>query len=236
MDATATTKLEKALTRLGMWGGMRAFASIVVALVGSVLLLVSLVPSAADLFPRASPKIIYVVATGFGLLLGLFGHFAAEAWDRFLFEACYGPSGAWLDAAAKPFHLFPPGAPLKATRGQAVPHLGPKINTGHEIYREAVKLAKRQAERWERIEHPLILSWALRGLLWPSLTVAIVAGIAGIAAWFAGAIAEAPRLLAVAVASLLLQVLLLASYLHFRMAHMLRLYQDVASHHAKRKS
>lgn len=236
MDATATTKLEKALTRLGMWGGMRAFASIVVALVGSVLLVVSLVPSALDLFPRASPKIIYVVTVGFGLLLGLLGHFAAEAWDRFLFEAFYGPRGAWLDTAAKPFHLFPPGTPLKSIRAQAVPHLGPKVNTGHEIYREAVKLAKRQAERWERIEHPLILSWILRGLLWPNLVVAAFSFLIGIAAWFAGAVAEAPRLLAVAGACLILQVLLLASYLHFRMAHMLRLYQDVASHHPKRKS
>lgn len=236
MDITVTTKLEKALTRLGMWGVAREIAPVTVALAGSVLLLESLVPSAVDLFPRASPKIIHVVVVGCGLLLGMLGHFAAEFWDRVLFEACYGPHGKWLDSAVKPFHLFSPGAALKSVREQAAHHLGPKVHVGDDTYQEIVKLAKRQVVRWERIEHPLIFSRVLRGLLWPSLIVAALSFIAGIGSWFTGVVEASPRLLAVAAACLVLQLLLLASYLQFRMEHMLRLYQDVASHHGKRKS
>jgi len=236
MDVAGTTKLEKALTWLGMWGATRLFAPIVVPLVGSILLLESLVPSAADLFPGAPLRIIHVVVVGSGLLLGLLGHFAAEFWDRVFFEAWYGPRGKWLDSASKPFHLFASGGALKSVRNQAAHHLAPKTDLANGIYREAVKIARRQVERWERVGHPLILSWAFRGLLWPNLVVAVLAFIAGIGSWLSGSVEEVPRLLAVAAACLILQLLLLACYIHFRMDHMLRLYHDVASHHAKRKS
>ena len=236
MDVAGMTKLEKALTWLGMWGAMRLFAPIVVALIGSILLLESLVPSAVDLFPGASLRIIHVVVIGSGLLVGLLGHFAAEFWDRVFFEAWYGPRGKWLDLASKPLHLFAPGSPLKSLRSQASYHLTPKAELTNDLYREAVKLARRQVVRWERIEHPLILSQVLRSLLWPNVAIAAFAFSAGVASSIAGRVEEVPRLLAVAVACLILQLLLMASYVHFRMDHLLRLYHDVASHHAKRKS
>lgn len=234
MSAPLTGKIEKALTRLGLWGAMRTFFPITVALLGSVLLLESLAGSASRLFPLAPANVIHAVAIGTGLLLGLFGHFAGDLWDRFFFEAGYGPRGRWLDTTSRPLSLFPEGAALRKVRSQAAQALKTEIDDG--FYRQAVKLARRQAERWELVEHPLILSWTVRGLLGPCLVAAVLAGAAAAAALLLGVVDEIVRPLAIGGAGLLLGVLLLNFYAGNRMEHMLRLYQDVALHHGKRKS
>jgi hypothetical protein len=233
MDVALTSKAEKAVTRLGMWGAMRAAFPITTALLGSVLLLESLTTSVARLLPRAPVNAIHAVAIGAGLLLGLFGHFLGEFWDRRLFEAAYGPQGYWRDAASRPLSLFPPGAPLKKLRSQAAHAM--KLEALEGFYRQAVKLARRQVERWELVEHPLILSWTARGLLGPCLVAAVAAASAAGAAALLGAVGEIPRLLAIGLGSLLLAALLLVCYADHRMEHMLRLYQDVATHPAKKK-
>jgi len=232
MDVALTPRLERAVTRLGMWGAMRAAFPLTVALLGSVLLVESLAAPVARLLPHAPLNAVHAVAVGAGLLLGLLGHFFGEAWDRRLFEAAYGPEGRWRDTATRPLSLFPAGAPLRKLRSQAAHAM--KTEEGAAFYRQAVKLARRQVERWERIEHPLILSWTARGLLGPCLATAVAAALVAAAA-LVGALREIPPLLAIDLGSLLLGGLLLICYADQRMEHMLRLYQDVATHPAKKK-
>jgi len=233
MDDAFFAKAERALTWLGWWGTLRVFFPIAVALLGSVLLLESLAGSAARLLPHAPLNAVHAVAFGAGLLLGLLGHSIGELWDRRFFEGRYGPRGGWLDATSRPLSLFPAGAPLKKSRNEAAHAMKLEVSDG--LYRQAVKLARRQVERWERVERPLILSWSARGLLGPCAATALLAVLGALAASPLGAAAEIPRLLAIGAGSLLLGTLLLVCYADLRMEHMLRLYQDVATHPAKKK-
>jgi hypothetical protein len=235
MGLDLTTRVEKLLTWLGMLGAMQGFPALAAAVIGSVVLLESLTPPVAGLLPRAPVNAIHLFAVGIGLLLGLIGHFAGDFWDRVVFEAYYGPRGRWLDAAGRPLLVFPAGAALKRQRDQAA-HAIPRQPEAEEgIYRQAAKVAQRQVERWERIEHPLILSRLVRGFLWPCLFVACLASSAAAVFPFFGAATEAPRLLAAGGGCLGLALLVLVPYSHLRVEHMIRLYQDVAAHAGKRK-
>lgn len=235
MGLNLTTRAEKLLTWLGMWGAMRGFLALPAALIASVALVESLTPPLTRLLSAVPVSVIHVFAVGIGLLLGLLGYFAGEFWDRVVFEACYGPQGWWLDSAQRPLLIFPVGSALKRHRNQAVQALPRKPDTGEGIYREAAKVARRQVERWERIEHPLILARFVRGFLWPCLFVACLACCAAAILPFVGAATEAPRLLAAGGGCLGLTLLLLVPYSHLRVEHMTRLYQDVAAHAGKRK-
>jgi hypothetical protein len=235
MALDLTTRTENLLTRLGMWGTIQGFAALAAVTVGSVALLESLTPPVARLLSAVPVNALHIFAIGIGLILGLIGYFAGDVWDRVFFEACYGPQGRWLDADRRPLLVFPAGSALNRLRRQAAQALPRKPETGEETYREAIKVARRQAERWERIEHPLILARFVRGFLWPCLIVACMASCAAVFALLLGGAAEAPRLLATAGAWLVLGLVLLASYSSLRAAHMIRLYQDVAAHSGKRK-
>jgi hypothetical protein len=233
-----TSRTEKLLTRLGMWGAVRGSSSLVVALILSVALLESLAPSVVRLLSSGPVNSVHVFAVGIGLLVGMIGYFAGDVWDRVVFEACYGPQGMWLDAARRPFLVFPAGSALKRARAQAAQALPRKSDTSDTekgVYREAVKIAKRQAERWERIEHPLILSRFLRGLLWPCLSVACLLFCSAAILPGVGAATKAPLFLLAGGGCLALTFLCLVPYSHLRVEHMLRLYQDVAAHHTKKK-
>lgn len=234
MSVTNPTRLERLLTWLGLWGALRTFVPLLLAQLVAIGLFESLLPSASRLFPRAPLNFLHFMAVGAGLFCGLLGHFAGEVWDRVVFEGGYGLRGRWLDAAGRPLGIFPPGGELKQARAQAAQTPALK-DAGEGIYWEAVKLARRQAERWERIEQPLLLSRIVRSLLCPILAVAGLATFAALAS-AAGPREETPRLLAVAGSALLLGLLLLAPYARLRMTHMLRLYQDVAAHQSRRKS
>jgi hypothetical protein len=234
MSLDLTTKTEKLLTWLGLWGAMRGFVPLASAVVVSVALLELLTPPVIRFFAAVPVNLIHVFAVGIGLLLGLVGYFAGDSWDL-LFEMFYGPRGKWVDTTSRPLVAFPPGEPLKRHRGQAAQVLPRKPESEDDIYREAVKIAKRQAERWEGIEHPLMLSRFMRALLWPLLFVAILA-LCGAAVFpFVGAAAEAPRLLATGAACLALTLACLAPYSSRRVEHMIRLYRDVAGHAPKKK-
>jgi hypothetical protein len=234
-----TTSIESLLTRLGLWGAMRVFSAILAAVLGAILFLEFLVPSAARLFPEVRLNALHFFAVGIGLLLGLIGHFAADVWDRVVFEAAYGPRGRWIAASRPPLSGFPPGEALRLARSQAAQALPRKPETDADIDREAVKVARRQAERWERIERPLILARVVRGLLWPGL---IAAALALIAAAFTGSLhsaAEGLQLLLLSGGYLCLTLLLLIPYARLRVEYLLRLYQSVAAHPAhpvKRKA
>ena len=230
-----TTRTEKVLSRLGMWGAVQGATSLVVAIILSVALLESLAPSVARLLSPGSPNVIHVFAVGIGLLLGLIGYFAGDVWDRVIFEAWYGPQGKWLDAARRPFLVFSTGSALKRARDQAAQAHSRKPDAEEDVYREAVKIARRQAERWERIEHPLILARFLRGLLWPCLLVACLVFCSAAILPGVGAATEVPRFLLTGGGCLALALLCLVPYSRLRVEHMLRLYQDLVAHHAKKK-
>jgi hypothetical protein len=235
MHPALTAKTESLLTRLGLWGALQGFPALVAAIVGSVALLVTLAPLFARLFPTIAINVLYVVAVGLGLLLGLIGHFAGDVWDRIIFEAYYGPGGWWRNSVQSPLLVFPPGALLTRERTQATQALSRKLQTHGEIYREAVKVARRQLERWQRIEHPLILSQFVRGFVSPSLFVFLLAFCSGAVSPFFGTAKEVRSFLLVGASCLVLTLLLLIPYAHLRVEHMIRLYQDVAEHHRKRK-
>jgi hypothetical protein len=231
--------VEKVLTGLGAWGALRFRAPLVTAVFSSILLLELLVPSLARLFPGVPPNLLHFFAISIGLLLGVIGHFIADLWDRVVFARWYGPRGSWLDTTQPPLFVFPAGVELKRLRAMAVQALPKKPTSDERIDREVVKVAQRQLERWERIEHPLILGQLVRGLLWPSLFASILAVAAGVLASPLGAAAAGPSLLAVGAAYVVLTLLVLVPYTRLRVEFLLRLYQDVVAHPAhppKRKS
>jgi hypothetical protein len=234
MGLDLTTKTEKLLTWLGMWGAMRGFCPLTAAIVVSVALLESLTPPVARLFSSVPVNLIHVFAVGIGLLLGVIGYFAGDSWDL-LFEMFYGPKGKWIERARGPLVVFPAGFALKRHRSQAAQALPRKPDTADGIYREAVKLAKRQVERWEGIERPLILSRFMRGFLWPCAFATILA-LGGAAIFpLVGVATAAPRFLATVGGCFVLALVCLVPYSHLRVEHMIRLYQDVAGHVVKKK-
>jgi len=235
MGLHLTTKTETLLTWLGMWGAMRGFFPLTAAIVVSVALLESLTPPVVRLFSGVPVNLVHVFAVGIGLLLGLVGHFAGDSWDL-LFETFYGPQGKWLETSRNPFLVFPSGPTLRRHRDQAAQALPRKPDAEKEVYREAVKVAKRQAERWEGIERPLILSRFMRSVLWPCLFAAILATCGAAILPLFGAAIEVPRFLATAGGSLVLALSLLVPYSHLRFEYMVRLYRDVAGHSPKRKA
>jgi hypothetical protein len=234
MGLDLTTRIEKLLTWLGMWGAMRGFLPLTCAIVLSVALLEFLTPPVARLFASVPSNLIHVFAVGIGLLLGLIGYFAGDSWDL-LFEMFYGPKGKWLDATGRPLLVFPSGTTLKRHRGQAVHALPRKPDTDEAVYVEAVKIARRQVERWEGIENPLTLSRFMRSLLWPCVFAAILALCGAGIFPFVGAAAESPRLLATGGGCLALTLVCLVPYSHLRVQHMVRLYGDVAGHAPKKR-
>ncbi len=229
-----TTKTEKLLTWFGLWGAMRGFVPLASAVVVSVALLELLTPPIVRFFAAVPVNLIHVFAVGIGVLLGLVGYFAGDSWDL-LFEMFYGPRGKWVDATGRPLLAFSPGEPLKRHRDQAALALPRKPDSEDGVYRDAVKIAKRQAERWQGIEHPLMLSRFMRALLWPFLFAAILAFCGAAIFPLVGARAEAPRLLATGAAYLVLTLACLVPYSRRRVEHMIRLYRDVAGHAPKKK-
>jgi hypothetical protein len=236
MDLDLTTRTERLLTRLGLWGAVRGPAALVASLVVTIALLESLTPPLGRLFPSVPTSLIQVFAVAAGVLFGLIGSFAGDFWDRDFFEACYGSHGWWLGADRGPLLVFPAGSALSRARTQAAQALARELDVEKRgIYREAVRVARRQAERWERIEHPLILSQFVRGLLWPLLSVALLASGAAAVCPFFGVEGLAWRFLAAGGGCFLFALLLLTLYSHLRVEHMVRLYQDVAGHSIKKK-
>jgi hypothetical protein len=235
MGLDLTTKTEKLLTWLGMWGAMRGLVPLASAIVVSIVLLEFLTPPAIRFFSAVPVNFIHVVAVGIGLLLGLVGYFAGDSWDL-LFETFYGPKGKWADTASKPFLVFAPGDPLTRQRNLAAQSLPRKPGSEDDVYREAVKIARRQVERWDGIEHPLVLSRFFRALLWPFLFAALLA-LCGAAIFpLVGAAAEAPRLLVIAAGCLVFMLACLVPYSGRRAEHMIRLYRDVAGHAPKKRA
>ena len=76
----------------------------------------------------------------------------------------------------------------------------------------------------------------MRGLLWPSVFVAILGAAAAVIVPLLGAAPEAPRFLVTAGICVALAAVFLIPYSTLRVEHMIRLYQDVADHTPRKKS
>jgi len=225
-------RVEKVLTRLGAWEALRSGAALVVAVLSCILLLELLTPILARLFPGVPPNRLHFFVIAIGLFLGLIGHFVADAWDRVVFARWYGPGGTWLNTTQSPLLVFPAGAELKRLRALAVQALPRKPESDERIDREVLRAAQRQQERWERIEHLLLLGQLVRGLLWPGVFAAVLAVVAAVLAAPLGVRAVGPLLLAAGAAYVILTLLVLVPYTRLRVEFLLRLYQDVAAHPA----
>ena len=70
MGLDLTTRIEKLLTWLGLWGAMRGFFPLAAAIALSVALLESLTSPVARLFPSVPVNLIHVFSVGTGILLG----------------------------------------------------------------------------------------------------------------------------------------------------------------------
>jgi hypothetical protein len=232
MAPDGTTRLEKVLTRLGAWGALRSGAALVAAVLSSILLLELLTPFLARLFAGVPSNRLHFFVIATGLFLGLIGHFVADAWDRIVFARWYGPGGFWLTTTQPPLLVFPAGAELKRLRALAVQALPRKPESDERIDREVVKVAQRQQQRWERIEHLLILGQLVRGFLWPGVFSAAAAVVAAVLSAPLGAPGEGPSLLVAGAAYVVLTFLVLVPYTRLRVEFLLRLYQDVAAHPA----
>ena len=232
MAPDGAMRVETILSRLGAWGALRSGTPLVVAVLWCVLLLELLTPFLARLFPGVSPNRLHFFVVATGLFLGLIGHFVADAWDRVVFARWYGPGGTWLNTTQPSLLVFPAGAELKRLRTLAVQALPRKPESEERIDREVVKAAQRQQERWERIEHLLILGQLVRGLLWPGVFAAVLAVAGAVLASPLGVPGEGPSLLAAGAAYLVLTLLVLVPYMRLRVEYLLRLYQDVAAHPA----
>ncbi len=238
MAPDGTTYVEKVLTGLGAWGALRSGATLVISVLGTILLLEFLTPSLGRLFRGVPSNLLQFSIISVGLLLGVTGHFIADLWDRVVFAHWYGPRGSWLEKSQPPLLVFPAGTELKRLRAQAVQALPKRPESDERSDRAIMKVAQRQLERWERIEHPLLLGQLVRGLLWPSVFAALVAVTAAVLAAPLGAADVGPSLLGAAAAFVALTLLILLPYTSLRVQFLLRLYQDVAAHpahHPKRK-
>jgi hypothetical protein len=234
MASDRATGVERVLTWLGAWAAMRWGSALLVSLALSVALCEVLAASAARIFPLVNPTVVAFFALCIGLLIGLPAYYAAPWWDEHLFAPRYGPQGRWRDAAAPVLALFPPGAALDQARGSLLQVLERKPESPAGIDREAVRIARRQAERWEKIERPRILAEAVRACLWPCV---LAAGLGLVGTAFSAVLGgrEAARLLGIAVGCAMLGALLLIPYCRLQVEYQMRLYHDVVGHAPKKK-
>jgi hypothetical protein len=200
MGPDRTTGLERQLTSLGLWGALRIGSALPIPLAASILLCLLLAPSVSRLVPVANSPVAFFFASCAGGLLGLISFYSAAFWDRALFDVWYGAQGRWSGSSSPVFGWLPSGAQLAEARTQLLDSFDRKPDSPAALNAEAVKIARRQAERWVKIEHPLILANAARGLLWPCTCVACIGVITAAASAFLSS-QEAARLLGIGLAS-----------------------------------
>ena len=234
MGPDRTTGLERLLSSLGLWGALRIGSALPIPLAVSVLLCLLLAPSVSQLVPVANFSAAFFFATCAGVLLGLISYYGAAFWDRALFDFWYGAQGRWSGSSSPVFGWLPSGTQLAEARTQLLDDLDRKPDSPAALNDEAVKIAHRQAERWAKIEHPLILANAARGLLWPCAFVACIGAITAAISAFLGS-QEAARLFGIGLASAALFGICLVPYCRLRVEYLIRLYQDVAAHAPKKK-
>lgn len=236
MDTVKPSKLEVTLTSLGLWKAIKGYPALLILIIVSVALLELIALQALLLFPSLSTSTLHLFIVIIGTLLGLTGYFAGEFWDSRFFDPRYSIRGKWLRLHTRPFHVFPAGSDLKQYRDKAIQALFGKEHGGEGIYEEAKKIAKKQAEKWEYIEQPLILSKFVRGFIWPCFLLAVSSVLVAIGAIIFGwALIIAVFIVAGAIA-FCFGVLLFIPYFQLRVDYMIRLYEYVHEHVSEKQA
>ncbi len=234
MGSDRTNAAERLLIWLGLSGAARSGFALAISVLVSIISSEVLAAPASRIFYLVKPSVVFFFAICAGLLLGLIAYYAAPFWDRTVFARLYGPRGRWRDATAPVAGLFPSGAEVHRARALLVQSVEPRGDGPDAVDREAVKIARRQAERWEKIERPLFLADSIRACLWPCVFAAAL-GVVGAVLSAGFQAGGTGRFLGIAVVSALACGLLLGPYCRFRIEYLLRLYLDVAEHAPKKK-
>ncbi len=230
------TKLEETLTSLGLWKAIKSYPALLILVIVSVVALELLVPPASLLLPNLPAYVFHLFVVVFGSLLGLIGYFAGDFWDSRFFGPRYGLRGKWLRSHSRPFNIFPAGSDLKQYREKAIEALLGKEHGGEGIYREAKKLAMKQAKKWEHIEQPLILSKFVRGVIWPCFLIALSSILVAIGSIIFEWGLNVAGFIISGVVAFCFGVLLFIPYFQLRVEHMIRLYDHVYEYVSKKQA
>ncbi len=221
------SKLEGTLASLGLWKAIKGYPALLVLIIVSVSLLELIAPQVLILLPNLPTNVLQLLIILIGSLFGLIGYFAGEFWDSRFFDPRYGLRGKWLHLHTRPFDVFPAGYDLKQYRDKAIQALFGKENNGEGIYREAKKVAMKQAKKWEYIEQPLVLSKFVRGFIWPSFLTSSTAIVAAIGSLIFGWALNIALLFIAGIIIFCFGVLLFIPYFQLRVEHMIRLYEYI---------
>jgi len=231
-----TSKLQAALTSLGLWKAIQGYPALLILIMVSVALLELIAPQALLFLPSFFASAVHWFLVIIGTLLGLIGYFAGDFWDSRFFDPRYGLRGKWLHSQTRPFDIFPAGSDLKQYRDKAIQALFGEEHSGEGIYREAKKVAVKQAKKWDYIEQPLILSKFVRGFIWPCFLIAVASILGAIGALFFGWTLKPTVLIITGVVVSCFGVLLFIPYFQLRVEHMIRLYEYVYDYISKKQA
>ena len=231
-----TPKLEATLTSLGLWKAVKGYPALLVLIIVSATLLELIAPQISSLLPGLSGITLHLFIVVVATLLGLIGYFVGDFWDSRFFDPRYGLDGMWLNSHTRPFHVFPAGSDLKRCRDKAIHALFGKDHSGEGIYREAKKIAKRRAKRWEQIEQPLILSKFARGFIWPCFLISVASVLVAAASIIFDWELSIAVLIVVGAIAFCFGALLFIPYFQLRVEHMLRLYEDAYEFTSRKQS
>jgi hypothetical protein len=231
-----TSKLEPILTSLGLWKAIKGYPGLLILVVVSVASLELIAPQTLPLLPSLSTTTLHLFLVIIGTLVGLTGYVAGDFWDSRFFDPRYGLRGKWLRSHTRPFDVFPAGSDLKQYRDKAIQALFGREHSGEGLYREAKKIAMKQAQKWDYIEQPLILSKFVRGFIWPCLLIAVASILGAMGSLVFGWMLNPTALIIAGVVISCFGVLLFIPYSQLRVEHMIRLYEYIDEHISKKQA
>lgn len=231
-----TNKSVEFLKSVGLWKAINGYPALYVLILVTIALLELIAAEVVQLLPSLTASSLQVFIVIVGTLLGLTGYFAGDFWDSRFFDPRYGLRGKWRHSHTRPLNVFPAGSDLNEYRDKAIQTLFGKEHSGEGIYREAKKVAKKQARKWEYIEQPLILSKFVRSFIWPCflISISVLAAAGGSFLYDWGL--NVTTLIGAGVISFCFGLLLFIPYFQLRVEHMIRLYEYVPEYISKKKA
>jgi hypothetical protein len=225
-----THTVEKTLTALGLWKAIKGVPALLISVVVFIALIEAVVLHVfglSKMFAAALQLLTIMIGTLFGLVSYVGGNF----WDSKVFDPRYSLRGRWLQRTTRPFHVFPAGSDLKRSRDRAVQAICPEEEG---VYKKAERLAnpttktKAQARQWEYIEQPLILSKFIRSFIWPFAVMGTLLFVLGFGELLLARVADSMLAFGLSALIFLVTILLFIPYFHFRVEHIIRLFDFVA--------
>jgi hypothetical protein len=220
-------KIDGFLKWTGLFRAAKGTPSLLAAILASIVALECiLIPFPTEYRVLLQPGLLIL-----GVVVGVISVKAGDFWDRKVFNPRYGLKGAWLERC--PWALFPPGSDLRYYRNLAIDKLKPSgaidPETGERVYRESKKIVQRSPKRWDWVDEPTALSKFARNFILPAFVTAFVSF--GILVWnmLSGNYRAAMLALLASLVFLIIGFALFIPYFSFRIEHMIRLYDEIAS-------